>query len=89
VEDLPHTWKRTIQRRAHRDKEQDERKGDARVGDALLGLAIDSALDAIGIHSSERKRAVKEHISIYLEAYDTYIPQQRYEQELPPFRSSQ
>jgi len=86
AEELPPTWKRVIQRRAHRDRDLDERKGDARTGDPLLGLAIESALDAAGIRSKEQKQAVKEHISIYLEAYEQYIPQDRYEQERDSFR---
>ncbi len=86
AEELPSTWKRVIQRRAHRERDQDERKGDARTGDPLLGLAIESALGAVGIHSKERKQVVKEHISIYLEAYEHYTPQDRHEQERDSFR---
>ncbi len=81
VEELPPSWKRSVQRRAHQDKELDERKGDARTGEALLGQAIDSALDSLGIRSAERKQGVKEQISVYLGAYEKYVSKDRYERE--------
>jgi hypothetical protein len=81
LEELPPTWKRAIQQKAHRDKDLDERKGDAQMGDVLLGAAIENALDSLGIRSREQKQRVKEYVGIYLEAYEIYTPQERFEQD--------
>jgi len=88
VEELPSRWKRMIQRQAHRDREQDERKGDALADDPLLAQAIQCGLDDIGQRSNETKRRMVECVSTYLEAYRDYTPEGRYQQERSSFRPS-
>ncbi|GHO59230.1 hypothetical protein KSB_77050 [Ktedonobacter robiniae] len=86
--ELPPAWKRAIQQCAHRDKEQDERTGDALTGDELLDQGLDGTLEAFGMHTEERKQAFKTHLMTYLEAYNVYIPQGRFDQESSSFRRS-
>jgi hypothetical protein len=87
LEELPSRWKRMIQRQAHRDREQDERRGDALSDDPLLTRAIHYGLEDLGQRTADAKRRMVECVSVYLEAYRNYRLPGRYEQERGPFRS--